>query len=133
MATATCATCGKRFEAQRKTARFCGPTCRQRAHRGSEVPVAPVEVLPAQGASEPALVAATRKELADAERENSTLGQIALRLAAQLAVAADTGSGTAALSKELRAVMTEALANAPKAADSLDELAQRRVRKASGA
>lgn len=128
-----CAGCGKTFDAKRKTARFCGPTCRQRSHRRPDRPVAPVPPITPDGLSEPALVAAMRKELESAERLDTFLGQQALQLAAQMAAGGETGSAMAALSKELRAVMTEALANAPKAADSLDELAQRRVRKASGA
>lgn len=128
--TAKCAGCGKDFEAQRKTARFCGPTCRQRAHRRPDAPAAPVQVITP---AEPALVAATRKELEAAGRLETTLGQAALRLAEQMSDGRDTGSAMAALSKELRAVMAEALADAPKVADSVDELSQRRIRKASGA
>jgi hypothetical protein len=41
----------------------------------------------------------------------------------------DTGSGTAALSKELRAVMVAAVQGAPAAADPVDELRARRDRK----
>lgn len=29
----TCEVCGETFEAERPSARFCGPTCRSRAHR----------------------------------------------------------------------------------------------------
>jgi hypothetical protein len=32
---ATCPTCGRGFKAVRSTKRYCGDTCRQRAHRGS--------------------------------------------------------------------------------------------------
>lgn len=30
-----CEQCDKLFYSQRNTARFCGPTCRQRSHRGA--------------------------------------------------------------------------------------------------
>jgi predicted nucleic acid-binding Zn ribbon protein len=34
-----CAVCGKAFVAKRSDARFCGPTCRQRASRAERVPL----------------------------------------------------------------------------------------------
>lgn len=79
------------------------------------------------------LVAAVRAELEAAERDATALGAQALALAARIDTGADTGSAIAALSKELRAVMDSALAGAAKAADKLDELSERRKRKASGA
>ncbi len=33
-ARGACGSCGRPFEAKRSTARYCGPTCRSRAHRG---------------------------------------------------------------------------------------------------
>lgn len=44
-----------------------------------------------------------------------------------------TASGAASLSRELRAAMDAALKDAPGEADVLDELAERRRQKASGA
>ena len=58
------------------------------------------------------------------------LGQVALLLAERMCEF-DTGSGTAALSKELRAVMVAAVQGAPAAADPVDELRARRDRKRS--
>lgn len=72
--------------------------------------------------------AATRAELEAAGRLDSMLGQVALLLAERMCEF-DTGSGTAALSKELRAVMATAVQGAPAAADPVDELRARRDRK----
>lgn len=125
--TRTCSSCGRPFEAERSTAKYCGPTCRKRASRRPSEPSGPVAALPI------GLVEATRTELAAAGQESSALGQAALRLAERMCGEFDTGSAVAALSKELRAVMAEALADAPKAADAMDELALRRAQRASGA
>lgn len=133
----TCAHCGTAFEARTARARYCGSTCRARASEKAKrdgatpapMPVAPVQSAPSAGG----LVDAVRRELEAAQRLDSFLGQQALGLAARIGAGSDTGSAVAALSKELRAVMDAALADAPKAADALDELSERRRRKASGA
>jgi len=74
-----------------------------------------------------------RDELRSAGQLNSALGAQAVRLAERMESPFDTGSAIAALSRELRAVMTEALQDASRAVDPLDELAQRRLQKAAGA
>jgi hypothetical protein len=78
-------------------------------------------------------VAAVRAELEAADRLGTALGQQALALAERMSSKFDTGSAVAAVSKELRAVMDAALANAATAADALDELSARRRAKASSA
>ena len=75
---------------------------------------------------------AVRAELEAADRLETALGQQAVVLAGLMGSQFDTGAAKASLSRELRAVMDAALADAPKAADRLDELAERRRRKASG-
>ncbi len=128
-----CVVCGRPFQALRSTARYCDATCRQRAKRAGGV--SPVAALPEPPTdAEPDLVAATRRELVRAKREDSVLGQQALALALRLSTgAADTGSAVASLSKELRAVMAEAMQGVPAAPDALDELMERRRRKVSTA
>lgn len=79
------------------------------------------------------LIVQTRRELTDADRLDTVVGQMAMRLAEKMAGNFDTGSALAAVSKELRAVMAEALADVGSKADSLDELAARRMQRASGA
>jgi hypothetical protein len=135
--TKVCEQCQKSFEAKSRTAVYCGVSCRVRAHQArknagvtAEKPeLAPVAALPVK---ESALVAATRRELEEAGKIDSVAGQLALELAAKACSPADTGSAKAAVSKELRAVMAEALADVAKKADGLDELASRRLQKASG-
>ncbi len=133
MFTCTCRSCGSSFEAQRGTAVYCGATCRQRARR-SGLTTAPVVPLPPPPEDDPPLVVSVRAELARAKRADSVLGQQAIALAGRLATgSADTGSAVASLSKELRAVMAEAMQGVPAAPDALDQLAARRIQKASGA
>lgn len=122
--TRKCELCGKSFEAQR--ARFCSSTCRANKSRGAGAtrPAPP----PAEGS--PAaigVIAATVWELSSADRLNTSLGQVALRLAVRLETStSDTGAGLASLSKELRAVMVQALASAEMVDDPVDEIAKRR-------
>lgn len=133
-----CSACSKPFEAQRSTARFCGATCRKRGSRDASeslknapepanlAPVAPISP------KEPPLVTVTRRELEEAEKLDTVIGQQAMRLAEKLCSGFDTGSATAAVSKEFRAVMAEALADVTKQADGIDELMARRLQRASG-
>jgi hypothetical protein len=130
-----CSACGKPFEAERSTAKFCGATCRKRQSRKAG-PVAdmpdPTPIAPPETAKD-SLVDAVKADLKAAGRLDSALGRQALRLAERMGSTFDTGSAIAALSRELRAVMAEALQNGAKAADGLDELAARRAQKAAGA
>ena len=133
--TRNCAWCGEAFQAKRPTAKYCGGSCRAKASNASKRAPrrAPVELPPAPAPADGGVVAAVSAELEAADRAESFLGAQALALAARIDAGSDTGSAVAALSKELRAVMDAALADAPKAADKLDELSERRKRKASGA
>ncbi|SRR6266536_283575 len=125
----SCAACGKPFDAQRKTATYCGPACRKRKQRRGAVEALPSPVEVPSGS----LADTVRDELRSAGQLNSALGAQAVRLAERMESPFDTGSAIAALSRELRAVMTEALQDASRAVDPLDELAQRRLQKAAGA
>ncbi len=122
-----CDACGTEYEAQRKTSRYCSTRCRMRASRRIEAPVA------AESPGSGELVEALRRELADAGRLDTALGQQALALAVKLASPFDTGSAMAAVSRELRAVREEALRGAEHVADPLDELRLRRDAKRAGA
>lgn len=72
------------------------------------------------------LTEATRVELAAAGRLETPAGQQAVMLAERLDAGQDTGSGIAALSRELRATMVVAMADAQKVESELDKL--RRLR-----
>jgi hypothetical protein len=71
------------------------------------------------------LSAATRAELAAVGRVESPAGQQALMLAERLDAGQDTGSGIAALSRELRATMVVAMADAHRVESELDKLRRR--------
>lgn len=132
--TRNCDVCRKPFEAKRPQARFCGATCRKRNSRGAgpTAPMpksAPVVPVPAEAAGA-GLIATVVNELTAADRLNTAVGQCALRLAVRMETSTvDTGAGLAAMSKELRAVMAQALAGAQEAEDPIDELRARRDRK----
>lgn len=127
-----CDSCGERYEAKRPSSRFCTPRCRKRHQRNPGPDSGPVAV-PAVPFGDSALVTATKAELLAAGKLDTVLGQQAVRLAERMCGLMDTGSAIASLSRELRAVMAEALADAPKAGDAMDELARRRRDRAAGA
>ncbi len=124
-----CDACGTEYEAQRKTSRYCSTRCRMRASRRPEAPVA--AEMPESGG----LLEALRRELVEAGRLETALGQQAMALAVKLGSPSDTGSAMAAVSRELRAVREEALRGAGQDASPLsrarDELAARRTRRSA--
>ena len=125
-----CESCGKTYEAARKTSKFCGGTCRVRASRGALAPSeATLAVLPDPDPSS-GLVAMVEKELRDAGRLDTFLGQAAVTLARRIMADQDTGSAIASLNREMRATVTEAMKGAAVARSAVDrrkdELAARR-------
>lgn len=127
-----CAVCGNAFEAQRPQAKYCGPTCRQRAHRsGPAVPV--VQIPAADGERAQGLIEVVEAELKTAGRLNTVAGQHALELARRIVHAPGMNTGVAALSKQLQAVLAEALSGTQgQATDPIDELRARRDAKRRG-
>lgn len=79
---------------------------------------------------ESGLVEAYRLQLESAERLNTPEGAHVMLLARLFEAGTHTAAGAASLSRELRAALAEALKGAPKAADGVDELRERRRRKA---
>lgn len=132
MTTRNCDSCGKPYEAKRASSKFCGDTCRKRAQRDPAPPSAGDEVVPHDTPPSGALLEAVRAELIEGERLDTALGAQALEIAARMSSPFETGSSIASLSRELRAVMNDALKNAKKVADPVDELRQRRDRKWAG-
>ena len=121
----TCAGCGIEFEGKRSTAKYCGPTCRKRGQRRGGPVVAvdqgdELEPVPAAVG----LVESYREALAEADRLNTPLGQHVLTLAQKMTGAFETGSGIAALSKQLDAVFDKAMAGI-KRGDAVDEFSAR--------
>lgn len=123
-----CEACRKPFETTNGRKKFCDAACRGRAHRGSviELHVEPVDLhrdLPVS--------TATRDTLEAAGRLTTPAGAAALALAARIDADSDTGSALAAMVKEHRAALDAALVGAVVETDALDELRERRERKAS--
>ena len=130
-----CDYCGAEYEAKHPSSRFCTAVCRKRNQRNPRpAPVAThpsVANLPDPGGS--GLTDATRVELGAAGRLDSALGRAALLLAQRLDVSdREPGTALAALIREHRAALAEAVRGAKAAADPVDELRARRDRKRTG-
>lgn len=126
-----CEACGSPFVAKRPDARFCRDACRKKASRVAPPVVVglPIADVPEGGA----LTRATTAELDAAGRLESSAGAAALVLARRIdGSAADTGSAVAAMVREHRAALIEALRGAKAAEDPIDQLRQRREQKRSG-
>lgn len=131
MALRSCDVCGRTYDAKRPSSRFCGATCRKRHQRSPGVAAVPAPTVLA--AAPGGLHAATHAELEAADRLETALGAAALALASRVdSGSAEQGSAFAALVREHRAALAEALRGANPAANPLDELKARRDRKRAG-
>ena len=132
-----CESCGRAFEA-RGRAKYCGGTCRKRAHDKRQAAKANGADPGDTPAYDPsiisgrALLVSVVAQLAQAERLNTYAGQQAVTLADRMCSLHETGSAIASLSKELSRVMALALEGANKTTDPIDELRQRRDAKRTG-
>ena len=72
-------------------------------------------------------------ELTDADRVQTVAGQRALFLAARMESNIDSGASMAALDRQLGAAVAEAVKNAKRASDPLDEIRRRREERSRGA
>ncbi|AYQ98227.1 hypothetical protein SEA_CHEWBACCA_1 [Mycobacterium phage Chewbacca] len=123
-----CAVCGQAFEAKRPQAKYCGDTCRKRAQRGGIAQQKHQQAPPVSSAAPASgLIETVQAALEEAGRLNTIAGQHALELARRIVHAPGMNTGVAALSKQLQAVLAEALAGSTAvAADPVDELKARR-------
>lgn len=129
----TCHSCGTSFQAKRANAKYCSERCKKRGQRGAEV----VE-LPPQSAPQPpapgAVATATARELTEAGRLDSALGQACMAMARRLDnPGVDTGSALASVAARLESLLASATKGAgkPTAPQQLrDELAERRAKHA---
>jgi hypothetical protein len=125
----SCDSCGVTYEAKRPSSKFCSARCRVRASSAAKsgAPADAPVIVPSAEAG--LLTLTTWGELERAGRLETSVGVAALILAARLdATTTDTGSSIAALVREHRATLTEALRGAA-AADPMDELRAARDRK----
>ena len=119
-----CAVCEREFETIRAATKTCSSRCRQRAHRAPKVPADP-KVLAVFSAVAPGdLTEATRSGLVAAGRLDSELGTAVMYLAARLDNVGlmETGASVAALMREYRATLAEAMKDADAANDPLEAL-----------
>src|SRR5687767_1508881 len=117
-----CDVCSVEYLAKRRSSRFCSDRCRKRANRGAATLTGHAKVFELDTQPAP-LVVAVKTELDQAGRLFSSIGCQAVLLAERLsAVSYDTGSSTAALSKELRVTIERALKDVVIEDDPLDEL-----------
>jgi hypothetical protein len=134
----SCDICGTRYEAKRGTSRYCSGACRKRAQRENKS--RPASVTSLSSGTSPGtpkageLVTRVEKQLQDAGRLETYLGQAALDLARR--IEGNPGaplSQAAAAHRELRAAVTEAVKGAKAAKSALeqhrDEVAERRARR----
>ena len=152
----SCEVCGTAFEGQRVTARYCSTKCRTRASRaGTSKPraVRPVEAV-APPTPPPATTAAPSAAPIPFDPDDASVTQVTVsaleaagRLDTPLARAAivlarrmdnghrETGSGLAALARQLETTLRAATVGSGKEASSLDrardDLAERRARAAA--
>ena len=121
MALRACTVCGAKYETKRPdSSKYCSTRCKNRKLRGAGPPedLAPVVDLPVKPSS---VVAVTRAELEVVGRLNTHLGQAALAAADRIENSRAI-NGFAALLKEYRDTMREAMADVEHDSDALDEI-----------
>jgi hypothetical protein len=130
----TCS-CGTTFQAKSPRARYCSDRCRKRRQRGG-ADVVELKTEPAANEERPLgpVAAATSRELTEAGRLDSALGQACMAMAHRLdRPGVDTGSALASVAARLESLLTAATKGVAKATSPQqlrDELAERRARHA---
>jgi hypothetical protein len=122
--------CGTVFQARNPRAKFCSDRCRKRRQRGGDVITLPDPATdqPPQGS----VATATERELTEAGRLETALGQACMAMANRLdRPGVDTGSALAAVASRLESLLASATKGAgkPTSPQQLrDELAERRAK-----
>lgn len=129
--THVCPVCGREFEGNTR-ARFCGPTCRAKSHKAKAAGVVLPLPTPAATADVHPLLRATMDNLAAADRLDTPLGLAAVELAYRMSQPLQTGSSVAALVREYRVTLSEALKGAGDRTDAVDEFTRRLRAKTGG-
>lgn len=116
----SCVQCGEPFEALRSTAKYCGERCKKQFQRrraeGANASTAAVSVV----------LEATERELRRLGKFDTVLGQSAIVMAGRLASSKDTGSSTAAVSRELDRLMSRVAAGEAAGEDQVSAARRRR-------
>lgn len=142
MADRRCAACAKPLSSSNPRKRFCDSTCRANGakRRAKGVPEALVTVLPSAAADdvdqEPdehlergPVAAATLRELVEADRADSALGQSALALARRIDMGVDTGSALASAAARHAELLAAATRGARRQETELDRVRRQRDEK----
>lgn len=129
----TCVRCGKPFEAQRATAKYCGSSCRAMQSADGVASVSPIAEASQGLLEDDPIVVQVVRELTASGRLETAKGQYALAAARRLAGSKyDGGTSYAALLRECRSCLDDALEGAAVSDDPMDELRLRRDAKRSG-
>lgn len=139
MRVVKCEQCGRAFKAERTTAKYCSTRCRTAAVRArkalAEIPkrrdgaalVALPKAAPKSESDDEGFVAETKRELEAAGRLEGYLGRSAMHIARLIdAAPSDTGNGHAALIKEYKATMAQALDGAQRQETPLEKIRRER-------
>jgi hypothetical protein len=143
----TCAFCGRSFEAKGRDAKVCSDLCRAKqtarnkrlAAAGAIPAITPIpnpspgQPTAANEVVDVGLSTETARALRQADRLNTPLGAVCMVIARRLDHDSmlDTGSGLAALTRELTRLLDLALQGGQTEPDELDELERRRREKAA--
>lgn len=128
----TCLVCPNPITSTNPRARYCSSTCRARRSKGV------VTVLPGrddvdQERDEPPVdgpvAAATLRELVEAERDDTALGQSALALARRIDMGVDTGSALASAAARHAELLAAATRGARRQETELDRVRRQRDEK----
>lgn len=140
-----CEQCGESFSSPRRQARFCGPTCRSRAHRGKppaltvvppvDQPKPTKQAKTAKPTAAPAVVEVPTYDtledqvvatLTEQKAIDTIAGRAAVRVAQQIDRGRDSGSAVVSLTKELSRLQAEAKVEAaPRNKDEADDILER--------
>lgn len=141
MSQRACDECSESYEAKSDRSRYCGRACIQRARRKADRQSSKVLEQSSKVLDEPrvstdedlALITSTMAALVAAGQVETVLGQIALTLARDLALARYGAGAHASLAKELRTVMAEiAPAKADAATSPAEEIRGRGASRRTG-
>ncbi|RMH79004.1 MAG: hypothetical protein D6683_06880 [Actinomyces sp.] len=132
-----CGQCGTEFIPRGRHQKWCTPQCREANRRdrkaGKKVEPVPLRPVDGEAISAPRVIDAVRAELEAGGRQDTPAGRAALALAAAIDLGGQSGSSLAAMVRELRTTMAEAMLGAEIAGDPIDELKARREARLRGA
>ena len=112
---------------------YCDAKCRGAAYKARRANPAGVATI-SQAPADTSLADVVRRDLEAVSRLDTLPGQLALALATRISAPGTTASSVATLSKELRALVAEALEGTrPRQGDALDEFTLRLQQKAASA